>query len=736
MKRKLRINKEKNTSSNGLFSLPIKILTAFLLLVVAGILLFSYNSITQQFCAERLSTLDVISSKLTQNTFARFQTQWDIATVCKNRIFYASKKEDKKLAELLDDTANMVSYPDGRLFLFDDLGTYYSEHGATGRWDDQQSLQKEKSSFVTVNSLASETRTDSYMTFYLPFDKPLDIDGHRITHIALARKISAFDRDLSIGNYGKVGSAFVIHANGVRIYHQSTNDIFAKVYNILYAMRDTEMKHGVTLEQIRKDMLAGRSGTAHFVYQGVDYAMAYQYMDMHDWYSVYLIPMDSMGRTTKSFILRTVISIGSAAFALLVIFLAIILLTNKKWRSIQEETNQKLRAAVADALRSKEEANRANRAKSDFLSRMSHDIRTPLNGIIGMTSIAKASLQNPDRVTNCLDKITSSSDHLMSLVNDVLDMSQIENGKTEIHMEPFNLKKTLMECVHVTESRLMERPVSFVYEFNDLQHTEAVGDDMHLKQILLNILGNAVKFTPDGGNIRFLISEEDIQPESSLFRFEIQDTGKGMSEEFLHHLFEPFVQEGSSARSEYKGTGLGLTIVKELVDLMGGDIHVESRLHQGTQFTVTLRMRTDVPASEKTLPDQEISTQFHGQTIMIVEDNELNTEILMYMLEEADLKILTAENGREAVDTFRQSPPNTIGAILMDVMMPVMDGLEATRQIRHMDREDAAAVPIIAMTANAYTDDIEKTIQAGMSIHLAKPLNKDKLLQTLSKILN
>lgn len=394
----------------------------------------------------------------------------------------------------------------------------------------------------------------------------------------------------------------------------------------------------------------------------------------------------------------------------------------KQRNAILQEENQLLKKKV-------EQMELINKSKSTFLSHLSHDIRTPINGIIGMTSIAIKNFNDSDRVFDCLKKIDHSSSHLVTLINDVLDMSRIESGKMIMNHEAMDMREVVNNCALITEGLLANRKVELVREFAEFKHPMLIGDELHLRQIFINILGNAVKFTPDGGKIYFQAKEIANTDGKAVYHFEIEDTGIGMEQSFLKKIWESFTQENNRNHNKYKGTGLGMTITKKLVDLMGGVIAVESELGVGSRFIVEVTF--DINKYPPKEIRQETESGLNGTKVLLVEDIELNMEIAKIMLEEEGVNVTTAENGQLAVNIFSNSQESTFDAILMDIRMPVMDGLAAAKTIRALPRVDAATIPIIAMTADAYDEDIRKAVEAGMNAHLAKPVKQDKLSQTL-----
>ena len=381
------------------------------------------------------------------------------------------------------------------------------------------------------------------------------------------------------------------------------------------------------------------------------------------------------------------------------------------------------RLKMTSALHKAEEA---SQAKTEFLSNMSHDIRTPINGIMGMLDIAEANFDDQARVKDCLVKMRGAASHLLSLINDVLDMAKVESGTMQMLDADFDLRELLNSCCGIIEGQLNDRDVTLTKQIGPFWHPRLRGSELHIRQVLLNILSNAVKYTPDSGTINFYARETLFEEGLVHLRIEIADTGIGMSEEFLQHIFEPFTQEQQTSRTTYKGTGLGMAITKKLVDQMHGSLDVESTPGKGSTFTVRLSLPLAETAYDT--PEEEPPADLHGLHLLMAEDNELNREIALTLLEERGAAITTAENGREAVELFQNAPQGTFDAVLMDVMMPEMNGLEATRAIRAFEHcPPESGIPIIAMTANVFADDVKACLEAGMNSHVGKPLDMQVL---------
>ena len=429
----------------------------------------------------------------------------------------------------------------------------------------------------------------------------------------------------------------------------------------------------------------------------------------------------------------------AAISAVMLILVGFILFQRKNSRRL-EASNDALEASRGALENALEAANNANAAKTRFLSQMSHDIRTPLNGIIGMTGIAAGNVEDPVRVLDALNKIRHSSDHLLTLINDILDLNRIESGKMTIAHEPTDIRVTIDQCTEVLKGSVINRDLKIITDTEHIEYPFVLTDALHIRQILINIISNAVKFTPDGGSITFRTDgRRDAAGDTLLCRFEVTDTGIGMSEEFQKHIFEAFVQEDTyNARTQFKGSGLGMSIVKQLVDMLGGSVNIKSELHAGTSVIVELPLEADKNAAEKTeaSPGEEHRYNFAGAHVLLAEDNEINMEIAKALLESSGLRVDTVEDGQEAVKAFAASAFGEYRCILMDVMMPNMNGYEATKAIRSMKRQDAGTIPIIAMTANAFAEDIQAAIDNGMNAHIAKPIDVRIVMETLAKFIH
>ena len=437
-------------------------------------------------------------------------------------------------------------------------------------------------------------------------------------------------------------------------------------------------------------------------------------------------------------------TLQNVLYSLIIYILILVVINMVRWKTAQsyKEKQLKIQREYTESLQQKNEqlrdavtqAEYANAAKTNFLSRMSHDIRTPLNGIIGLLEINELHADDLDLIRDNCRKMKVSANHLLSLINDVLQMSKLESGEVVLSAEPMNLRGLSEEVLTIVEQRAAEAGITLEYDRSKerVAYENVYGSPLHVRQIFLNIYSNCIKYNRVGGKVETSCVCLSVADGIVTYQWSIRDTGIGMSKEFVEHIFEPFSQESSDARSVYNGTGLGMSIVKNLVDKMHGTIEVTSEEGVGSLFVVTLPFRI---AKECTKVHKNVIAEqpakIEGLRLMLVEDNDLNAEIAQTLLEDKGFVITRVNDGQQAIDLFEENPAGTFAAILMDVMMPVMDGITATRKIRELEREDAQTIPIIAMTANAFDEDAKRCMDAGMNAHLAKPLKMEQLMATL-----
>ena len=401
-------------------------------------------------------------------------------------------------------------------------------------------------------------------------------------------------------------------------------------------------------------------------------------------------------------------------------------------RKQEQEKDEKYKTEL---LRAAKKAEAANEAKTEFLQRMSHDIRTPINGICGMINVADHYADNMEKQTECRAKIKKTSHLLLELINEVLDMSKLESDEVVLEDIPFNLNSIFEEILGVIEHMAAEQNIRIIWEEKEVTHWNLIGSPVHVKRILMNILSNAVKYNKENGYVYIGCREiPSKQTAMTTLEFVCRDTGIGMTEAFQKRIFEPFAQEHAGSRTKFAGTGLGMPITKKLVEKMGGTISFESKEGTGTTFVIRIPFQIDADMKDRTETEEKTETSIQGLHVLLTEDNELNMEIAEFVLQNEGAVVTKAWNGQKAVDIFRKSRPGEFDAILMDIMMPVMNGYEAAKMIRSLDREDAKVIPIIAMTANAFTEDKMRAKEAGMDEHIAKPVDGKLLVKVINEL--
>ncbi len=733
--------KEMNTASNKrpagwLRGVSVSALFLVSVILIVVMIYFYYVELDNQLFVERSNHLQEITEKVADIFDITTARSWDRVDTLEQFLAMegTEARTEEELMERLKDMSRFRNSQDNIFLLLDDDFCYYASDGNKGYWRELPMIIKNKSQTQElITTLPYQSSSLSYLCFLkqLPEKLVLEATGKSIAYVMLAVDIRSINDGFSVNTFGSRGYTYIVNRDGRALFVPDGADSRFKAYNIINALENEEFIHGGTVEDFRSSVKDLEPAVLEFRSDRVNYFVSSHSVGGEGWNTLMFVPTSVLGDSADHML-------GSTRR--LFIFLGVLLLLdfsclvfyltdnrNRKLMEQKEESNRILKEAA-------EEARSANQAKSEFLSHMSHDIRTPINGIMGMTEIALKNISDATRVEDCLGKISNSSQHLLSLINDVLDMSRIESGKITVNSAPMNMIATTEECASIIGGQLQGRDIELIREFGDFAHPNLIGDELHLRQILINILGNSVKFTPDGGKIYFRIRETGSADGRAHFHFEIEDTGIGMKPEFLQHIWEPFAQEDGGNRTNYRGTGLGMAITRQFVDMMGGTITVESQLNIGSKFVINLSFDIDQHAA--TAAEMPEETEFHleGMRVMLVEDNELNAEIAQFILEEVGIIVTCVENGQLALEMFQNQAAGSFDLILMDIMMPVMNGLDATRAIRELDRPDAKTIPIVAMTANAYEDDIRHAREAGMNGHLAKPIDTDLLYRTLDEI--
>ena len=643
--------------------------------------------------------------------------------------------DEADVVRLMNDVTEPLLDGGITTLLVDAKASYLCSDGHSGHWTDIAELVNsiaDNGIYIgTIPHLGSEQQ---FIFFACENRVTIPTLCGETAYIMVAVDLDTFSSKLVVDSFGSDGYTYIIRDDGRVLFKQTQLDGRRLIdsYNIFSALKEYEFSYSDSVEELQRCVNAGIGTACEFTFKdGTQYFVANSSLFRNNWTILLFAKSDVLGSGMDNAVHVTIIYIvGLALFIFLSAGTAIFILIREKRRHEREENERilALNVQLADAV---EVAEEASRAKTEFLSNMSHDIRTPINGIMGMTAIALKQ-DNPEKTDDCLSKIETASAHLFSLINDVLDMSRIERGKTEIAHKSMNLKELLTGCGVIIKGQMNDRTLNYVEEFDGITHPYVLGDELHLRQIFINILGNAVKFTPDAGTITVTVTELEQNETAVKYRFAFRDTGIGMKKDFLSKIFTPFAQEDNGSRTNYKGTGLGMAITKQFVELMNGSIEVESEYGKGSCFMIDLTFDIDHETAAR-LEQPTGPVDISGMQILLVEDNELNMEIATDLLQDEGAIVTVAEDGLVAVDTFSKSEENHFDVILMDIMMPNMNGYDATRAIRALDRADASTVPIIAMSANAFEEDVRKSLESGMNAHLAKPIKIKLLMEELGE---
>ena len=583
------------------------------------------------------------------------------------------------------------------------------------------------------------------------------INGETYTAIGTLYDHSKLDSMLSVKSYSGNAYLFMLDNDGNITYTNQKEDKFFRNYFLLKHLKGDQAITEEEADSLQKK-LDGREQGVELLGSDKPYYLGYCPIENNNTMLICIVEKSVVDNVLKDYqkiiVFETILMAGFILLLFAGLFYSISRRSlaeqkaeyEKRNNEIQtqamkemEESNKKLKKAKDITTEALQTAENANKAKTDFLSNMSHDIRTPMNAIIGMTSLIRHDAGNKDKVIEYADKIDISSQHLLGIINDVLDMSKIEAGKTVFKYTDFSMPDLIEELNTIFQPQIAERNQTLMVIKENIRHEWVNGDQVHLMQIFSNLLSNAVKYTQEGGKIQFLV--EECETNSSVYakyRFLVSDNGMGMSADFKETIFDPFTRAEGSVTNKIQGTGLGMAITRNLVEAMGGTIDVESELGQGSCFEVLIDLRIAEDKSVSSTVQEEKNEQndniFQGMRFLCAEDNELNAEILTELLKIEGAECTICENGEEILKTFEKSAPGDYDMILMDVQMPVMNGYEATKAIRRSSHELAKKIPIIAMTANAFSEDIQHSLAAGMNAHVSKPVEMRVLEKTIRSI--
>ena len=729
-----------------------------IIVLILTLFVMSQTYIQNLVYHERLSQMEEVTHQMFHSLEDVIDNHWDDVDVQCNYLAYTPMETTDDLFSYLERLSELANYKEKQIELIavDAAGHYYTARGRMGLLREMTYLEDapERVSYVS-NSLTAD---DSRMVFLEQLSTPITLQSETgeitLRYFGISQSMTQLNDYFRCDAYENNNSVYVLDNNGFKLFNANDTELL-KGHNVYTVLSQMSYLHGSSFAQAKERLARTGSCYSNAVLDGTEYFYALKQMENAQWTLAFLVPAEYVAVNTQKLVnIVMVIIIGFATvFSVTAVFVGWFLLREKQQQELraEKETNLRLEQyniqltqandemrraqdAAAEALQS---AERASKAKTDFLSNMSHDIRTPMNAIIGITTLMKNELHEPEKLAEHLGKLESSSQLLLGIINDILDMSRIESGKTTLSIEKMNLPQQLSQLDGMIRQQAGQRSQTFTVETH-VQHENVLADPNRLNQVLMNILSNAVKYTPTGGHIRFEVEELPRNEHYARYRFIVQDDGIGMSEGFQKTLFDPFTREEKSGTNKVQGTGLGMAITKSIVDLMGGSISVESAPGRGTRFEVVLEFPIDAEADHaqkvQALPEEaEETSPLSGMRFLCAEDNAINAEILEMLLEANGASCTICSNGQEIVDAFTSVKPGEYDMILMDVQMPVMDGLEATRRIRNGENPLGRSIPILAMTANAFLEDMQKSKEAGMDEHLSKPMDITALEHTVKR---
>ena len=728
------------------------------IVLILTLLVMSQTYIQNLVYHERLSQMEEVTHQMFRSLEDVIDTHWSEVNVQCNYLYNTPMETTEELLAYLKKLSELSNYHEKQVELIavDSAGHYYTEYGRMGLLRGMNYLEDSPQwvSYVS-NSL---TVDDSRMVFLEKLSTPITLQSGEkeitLRYFGISQSMTQLNDYFRCDAYENNNSVYVLDNNGFKLFNANETELL-KGHNVYTVLSQMSYLHGSSFAAAKERLARTGSCYSNAVLDGTEYFYALKQMENAQWTLAFLVPAGYVAVNTQKLVgIVMAIIIGFATvFSIMAVFVGWFLLREKQQRELQAEkeanlrleqyniqltqANDEMRRAQTVAAEALQSAERASKAKTDFLSNMSHDIRTPMNAIIGITTLMKNELHEPEKLAEHLSKLESSGQLLLGIINDILDMSRIESGKTTLNVDKMNLPQQISRLDSITRQQAGQRRQTFTVETH-LQHENVLGDPNRLNQVLMNILSNAVKYTPNGGHIQLKVEELPRNEHYARYRFVVQDDGIGMSEAFQKTLFEPFTREERSGTNKVQGTGLGMAITKSIVDLMGGSISVESTTGKGTRFEVVLEFPIDAEADHaqqvQALPDEtEETSPLCGMRFLCAEDNAINAEILQMLLEAKGASCTICSNGQEIVDAFASVKPGEYDMILMDVQMPVMDGLEATRRIRSGENPLGRIIPILAMTANAFLEDMQKSKEAGMDEHLSKPVDINALEQTVKR---
>ena len=715
---------------------------------------FLYHTYIQDIIyEERLNQMEEVTRQMFQNLEDVIDSNWNRVTEECNYLRDANVQTTDELCRHMKKKYELSAYAEQKITLMavDSEGGYYTESGKRGLFRELDYFEEspEKISFV----FDSMTDDQSKMIFLNRLPEPINLqNGEKTTSIlyfGIAQDMEQLNPYFNCEAYNGNNSVYVLDDNGSKLFNSNQVELI-KGHNVFSVLQNMKYLHNSSFEKTKAELEEKGCSYSNAVLDGTEYFYGLKRMENAEWTLIFLVPAEYVAINTLKLV--NFVTIFIVIFTVIVAVCVMLGISFVMYRNQQEairverennaklETvNTKLRQAKQAAEDAFQVAQEANRSKSSFLANMSHDIRTPMTAIVGITSLIRHDAGDKGKVIEYADKIDTSSQHLLGIINEVLDMSKIEAGKTVFKYSDFSIPDFIQELDTIFRSQISEKKQTLTITKENIRHEWVNGDQVHLMQIFSNLLSNAIKYTQEGGEIQLLA--EECESNSSVYakyRFLVCDNGVGMSADFKDRIFDAFTRAENSLTNKIQGTGLGMAITKNLIDSMGGTIDVEREPGQGSCFEVFMDLkiaeeRSVSPASQAETEKQD-GNILKGMRFLCAEDNELNAEILTELLKIEGAECTICENGKRVLETFEQSVPGDYDMILMDVQMPVMNGYEATKAIRRSSHELAKTIPIIALTANAFSEDIQHSLSAGMNAHVSKPVEMKVLEKTIRSI--
>lgn len=669
-----------------------------------------------------------IAEQVKKNVDMRTKVTWDMIQNVEEMLRITESASESSVSGYLQYEKSLWGFQ--KMFLMSDEYTYYNEKEEFDTFQVDENLYERMLRGEHIHSVGTNSEGED-IVYYMRTVNPVKYKDITVSSVGVSFKLDDLTREMDISALESEGECYLVNPKGQSIVYTNNKNAGTNDNIVDTLERVIGLKQEKSLAYV-KDLVLQRKKEAVFLdtSAGKSFVISVP-MKENNWVLLAIIPEEKIDDNMNGFMAKVMLS----SVAIMAVLISVCIYMCKLYgKRIEQKKGEETLKYLEQAL---EAAQHSEKVKSRFMLSLSHDIRTPMNGIMGMSMLAKANIQNQEKVEYCLNKIDAQANHLVQLVNDVLDISEMENEKFRLNNKKICLKNVLDEVVELTKIQVEEKYQNFQVEISEDLNTEVWGDSVGIKKILLNVLSNAVKYTGEGGDIIFRANAVKCSRESLTVLFVIQDTGKGMEKAYVNRIFDAFSREDQDEVKVIEGNGLGMAITKQLVEAMNGFIYVESELGQGSRFSVKLPfnrgMEEEVVKLEQ---EQEEKSDFTYQykKILLVEDNALNAEIMKEILIMAGACVDIAANGKAAVEAFEASYENYYDYILMDIQMPVMDGYSAAKKIRSLERKDAQKIIILAMTAHAFLQDIEKAKEAGMDGHVSKPIDMKVLSEKLEEL--